>query len=112
MQLNLLPFKKAIAKLVIGIALTATLVILPQVIVTAEDDAQTIDMSQLTCSKFDDLGKMEQMMSMIWFSGWTAEKQGNFTFTPDRGAMSDRKDALEAACKNNQQDLVMNQLTP
>jgi HdeA/HdeB family len=110
MQLNLLPLKKAIARLVIGIALTATLVILPQVIVTAEDDAQTIDMSQLTCAKFDDLGNMEQMMSMIWFSGWTAQKQGDLTFTPNRGAMSARKDALETACENNQQDLVMNQL--
>jgi hypothetical protein len=112
MQLQSLPFKNAIAKLAIIIALTATLVILPQVIVTAEDGDQTIDMSQLTCAKFDDLDTMEQMMSMIWLSGWTAEKQGNFTFAPDRGAMSDRKDALEAACENNQQALVMNQLTP
>ena len=103
MQLKLFPLK-------IAISLTTAASILSSATVTAEDNDQVIDMSQLTCEEFLDMGRMEQVMSMVWYSGWAAETKGDFFFTPDRGAMSERKDSLESACENNQQDLVMNQL--
>lgn len=96
----------------IAIALTTTLLILSPTTAIATDDDKTIDMSNLTCGEFEDLGRMEKMMSLMWLSGWMAQQQGDYSFTPDRGAMSDRKDALEAACENNENDLVMNRLIP
>ncbi|MEM6613506.1 MAG: HdeA/HdeB family chaperone [Cyanobacteria bacterium P01_C01_bin.72] len=93
-----------------AIALTTTIAILSPASVIAQDDDKTIDMLTLTCADFDDLGRMEKVMSLVWLSGWTAQQQGNTTFTPDRGAMRDRQDALKAACEDNEQALVMEQL--
>ena len=93
-----------------AIALTTTLVIFSPVTVTASDDDKSIDMSNLTCEEFNDLGKTEKMMSLVWLSGWMAQQQNDFNFTPDRGVMSDFKDTLEAACENNETDLVINRL--
>lgn len=103
MHLKLLSLRTAIA-------LTITIAILSPASVIAQDDDKTIDMSNLTCGEFEDMGRMEKMMSLVWLSGWTAQQQGNTTFTPDRSAMGDRQDALEAACKDNEQALVIEQL--
>ena len=103
MQLKLLPFRTAIA-------LSTAISILSPVTVIAGDEDKAIDMSQLTCGEFLDLGRKEKMMSLVWYSGWSAETKGDFIFTPDRGAMSERKDSLEGACENSQDDLVVNQL--
>ena len=105
MKLKSLSLRKAIA-------LITAIVILSPAVVMAEDDDKTIDMSQLTCAEFDGLGRREKMMSLIWLSGWIAQQRGNFNFTPDRSAISDRKDALEDACENNEEDLVMKVLAP
>jgi len=105
MKLKLLPWK-------IAIALAAALAVLSPAIVVAADNAQTIDMSQLTCEEFVDLGRMEKMMSLVWLSVWAAQRQGNFIFTADRSVMTARKDNLEAACENNDRALVIEQLTP
>lgn len=102
----------AVSKLAVGIALTTTLAILAPTMASAADDDKSIDMSNLTCGEFQDLGKREKVMSLIWLSGWMAQEQGDFILTPDREAMSDRKDALEAACENNEGDLLINQLIP
>ncbi len=90
--------------------LVALAAILSPMIVTAADDDKQIDMSQLTCGEYLEMGRMEKMMSTVWYSGWVAEKKGDFIFTPDRGAMSERKDSLEDACQNSENDLVLNQL--
>lgn len=103
MQFKLLPLRTAIAFI-------TTLAILSTATVTAGNANETLDMSQLTCAEFDELGKMEKMMSLMWLSGWMAQQQGNFDFTPDRGVMSERGEALEAACENHEEDLVMNRL--
>ena len=84
--------------------------ILSAIAVAAADNSKAIDMSQLTCEEFLQMGRMETMMSIVWYSGWMAEKQGKFMFTPERGAMSDKKNALETACKKSKNDLVLNQL--
>ena len=84
--------------------------ILSAVTVAAADNSKEIDMSQLTCAEFLQMGRMETMMSIVWYSGWMAEKQGEFMFTPERGAMSDQKNVLETACNQNKNDLVLNQL--
>ena len=105
MQPRLFPFKTLAL-----VTLTAAVSILSPITVTAADKDKEINMSQLTCEEFLDMGRMEKMMSLVWYSGWMAEKQGNFTFTPDRGAMSQRKDSLEDACENSKNDLVLNQL--
>ena len=94
----------------IALALTTAIVILSSTTVTANDEEGAIDMAQLTCAEFKDLGRMEKMMSLVWLSGWEAQQQGDFTFTPDRGAMSQRQDAIEEACENNEQDFVMNRM--
>ena len=93
--------------LVIAIAITS---ILSAIAVAASDNSKEIDMSQLTCAEFLQMGRMETMMSIVWYSGWIAEKQGEFIFTPERGAMSDKKKVLETACNQNKNDLVLNQL--
>lgn len=102
MQLKLLSFRTAIA-------LTTTIAIWSPATVIAEDDNKSIDMSQLTCEEFEDLGRIEKMMSLVWLSGWTAQQKGKTTFTPDRGVMSERKDALEAVCEDNEKALVIEQ---
>ena len=93
--------------LVPAIAITS---ILSAMAVAAADNSKEMDMSQLTCGEFLQLGRMETMMSIVWYSGWIAEKQGEFIFTPERSAMSDKKNALETACNQNKNDLVLNQL--
>lgn len=103
MQLKLL-FRRT------SIALVSTIAILSPVAVIAQDDDQAINMSQLTCGEFSELGRMEKIMSVVWFTGWTAQQQGDTSFTPDRDAMTERQDALEASCENKEQDLVINQL--
>lgn len=95
----------------IAIAFTMTLAILSPTMAGATDDNdQTIDMSSLTCGEFQELGRREKAMSLIWLSGWMAQQQGDFQFTPDRGVISERKDDLEKACENNDNGLVMNEL--
>ena len=93
--------------LVTAIAVTT---ILSAIGVAAADNSKEIDMSQLTCAEFLQMGRMETMMSIVWYSGWMAQKQGEFMFTPERGAMSDKKNALETACNKSKNDLVLNQL--
>ena len=93
--------------LVTAIAVTS---ILSAIGVAAADNGKEIDMSQLTCAEFLQMGRMETMMSIVWYSGWMAQKQGEFMFTPERGAMSDKKNALETACNKSKNDLVLNQL--
>ncbi|MGD1917505.1 MAG: HdeA/HdeB family chaperone [Pleurocapsa sp.] len=112
MQFKLFPLRTAIAELTIGIAFVAIFTILSPALVAAKNDFLTIDMSNLTCEEFVDLGRMEKIMGLVWLSGWAAQRQGNFTFTADRTVLSKRKDALENACENNEQDLVINQLIP
>ncbi|MEM7760670.1 MAG: HdeA/HdeB family chaperone [Cyanobacteria bacterium P01_A01_bin.40] len=94
------------------LALITALAILSPTIVIAEDSGKTIDMAQLTCEEFTNLGRMEKMMSLVWLSGWAGQRQGNFTFSADRTVMTKRKDNLEAACENNEKALVIEQLIP
>lgn len=103
MQLRLFPPK-------ILVAMIAIASVLSPIIVTAADKDKEIDMSQLTCAEFMQMGRMEKVMSVVWYSGWMAQNKGEFMFTPDRGAMSEQKDFLETACKNNGNDLVISQL--
>jgi HdeA/HdeB family len=103
MQLQLFSYKTAIASLI-------TVIILSPVITIAETEGNTRDMSRLTCEEFMDMDKMEQVMSMVWYSGWSAEKQGDANFTMDRSALSEKKDSLETACDNTPQDLVVDRL--
>lgn len=103
MQLKLFPLK-------ILIATTATASILLSATVIAADNSKEIDMSQLTCGEFLQMGRMETMMTVVWYSGWMAEKQGNFAFTPDRSAMSSQKDVLSNSCQDSSDDLVINKL--
>lgn len=97
------PFKTLVPVIVVTSILSA-------IAVAAADNSKEIDMSQLTCGEFLQMGRMETMMSMVWYSGWLSEKQGEFMFTPDRGAMADKKNALDTACNQNKNDLVLNQL--
>lgn len=106
MQFKLCPLET----IKLAFALTVVSTISAPLIVTASDDEKTRDMAQLTCAEFMDMGRMEKVMSVVWYSGWMAEKQGDLTFTPDRGAMSERQESLETACENSQNDLVLNQL--
>ncbi|MDJ0634216.1 MAG: HdeA/HdeB family chaperone [Xenococcaceae cyanobacterium MO_188.B29] len=96
------------AKILVAIIATAS--VLSPITVTAEDKDKEINMSQLTCAEFMQMGRMEKVMSVVWYSGWMAQNKGEFMFTPDRGAMSEQKDFLETACKNNGNDLVISQL--
>ncbi len=95
----------------ISVVAIAVASILSAIAVATANNGKEIDMSQLTCEEFAQMGRMEKVMSTVWYSGWSAQKQGNFTFTPDRSVMSARKDSLEAACENNKNDLVLNQLS-
>lgn len=112
MQFKLLPSRTVIVKLTIGIAFVAVFTVLSPALVATGNDSLTIDMSNLTCEEFVDLGRMEKIMGLVWLNGWAAQRRGNFTFIADRTVLSKRKDALENACENNEQDLVMNQLIP
>ncbi len=96
------------AKILVSVIATAS--VLFPITVTAADKDKEIDMSKLTCAEFMQMGKMEKVMSVVWYSGWMAQNNGEFMFTPDRGVMSEQRDFLETACKNNGNDLVITQL--
>jgi hypothetical protein len=69
-----------------------------------------IDMSQLTCAEFLEMDRMPQVMSLVWYNGFAAEKRGNFLFTPDRDNLSEQKDSLTNACETSGDSLVVQQL--
>lgn len=73
--------------------------------------SQELDMSQLTCQEFLQMDRMPQVMSVVWYSGWAAQKQGTFAFTPDRNKITEQKESLTSACESNSNDLVLNQLS-
>jgi hypothetical protein len=72
--------------------------------------SQEIDMSQLTCEEFLQMDTMPQVMSLVWYNGFAAEKRGTFVFTPDRDNLSEQKDSLTNACEASGSDLVVQQL--
>ncbi|MEM7591548.1 MAG: HdeA/HdeB family chaperone [Cyanobacteria bacterium P01_A01_bin.83] len=92
------------------VATTATLSIFFSATVTAADSDKIKNMSQLTCAEFLDMGMMQKVMSVVWLSGWTSKEQERYMFAPDRNLLSNKEELLEENCKNNEQDLVLNQI--
>lgn len=103
MNIKLIPFKAAIAT-------TAVLSIFFPTTVTASDSDKIMNMSQLTCADFLDMGMMQKVMSVVWLSGWTSKDQERYMFAPDRNLLSNKEELLEENCESNEQDLVLNQI--
>jgi len=76
----------------------------------AASSSQEIDMSQLTCEQFLQMDRMPQVMSIVWYNGFAAQKRGTFVFTPDRDNLSEQKDSLTTACEAGGNELVVEQL--
>lgn len=76
----------------------------------AASSSQEIDMSQLTCEQFLQMDRMPQVMSIVWYNGFAAQKRGSFVFTPDRDNLSEQKDSLSNACETSGDGLVVQQL--
>jgi HdeA/HdeB family len=76
----------------------------------AASSSQEIDMSQLTCEQFLQMDRMPQVMSIVWYNGFAAQKRGSFVFTPDRDNLSEQKDSLSNACETSGNGLVVQQL--
>lgn len=93
-----------------AIATTASLSVFLSTTVTAADDDKIKNMSQLTCAEFLDMGRMQKIMSVVWLSGWTSKEQERYLFAPDRGLLSNKEELLKDNCKNNEGDLVLNQV--
>ncbi len=74
------------------------------------NSSEEIDMSQLTCTEFLEMDRMPQVMSLVWYNGFAAQKRGTFVFTPDRDNLSEQKDSLTTACEASENDLVVRQL--
>ncbi|WP_255414027.1 HdeA/HdeB family chaperone [Pleurocapsa sp. CCALA 161] len=74
------------------------------------NSSEEIDMSQLTCTEFLAMDRMPQVMSLVWYNGFAAQKRGTFVFTPDRDNLSEQKDSLTTACEASGNDLVVEQL--
>lgn len=72
--------------------------------------SQEIDMSRLTCGEFLEMDRMLQVMSMVWYNGFAAQKRGTFVFTLDRDSLSAQKDSLTNACEAGENELVVKQL--
>jgi hypothetical protein len=53
---------------------------------------------------------MPQVMSIVWYNGFAAQKRGSFVFTPDRDNLSEQKDSLSNACETSDDGLVVQQL--
>jgi hypothetical protein len=92
--------------------LTLMVAVFMFLVVTAKvaKSSEEIDMSQLTCAEFLEMDTMPQVMSLVWYNGFAAEKRGNFLFTPDRDNLSEQKDSLTNACETSGNDLVVQQL--
>ncbi|MEM8721234.1 MAG: HdeA/HdeB family chaperone [Cyanobacteria bacterium P01_G01_bin.39] len=103
MNLKLFAFKTAVL-------FAATTPFLYSATVTASDSNKIKNMSQLTCAEFLDMGMMQKIMSVVWFSGFTSNESERYMFAPDRSLLSNKQDSLEDNCQSNQQDLVMNQI--
>jgi hypothetical protein len=76
----------------------------------AASSSQEIDMSQLTCEEFLEMDTMPQVMSIVWYNGFAAQKRGTFVFTPDRDNLSEQKDSLTTACEAGENELIVEQL--
>jgi hypothetical protein len=72
--------------------------------------SEQIDMSQLTCAEFLEMDRMLQVMSLVWYNGFAAQKRGTFEFAPDRDHLSQQKDALTTACETSGDGFVVEQL--
>jgi HdeA/HdeB family len=94
------------------ILITSITVALILVVITTgvAKSSQEIDMSQLSCGEFLEMDRMPQVMSIVWYNGFTAQQQGTFGFTPDRDHLSEQKNSLTTACEANSNDLVVRQL--
>jgi hypothetical protein len=92
------------------IALMVTVFMFLVITARVAKSSQEIDMSQLTCSEFLEMDRMQQVMSLVWYNGFAAQKRDNFVFTPDRENLSKQKDSLTTACETNTGDLVVQQL--
>jgi hypothetical protein len=94
---------------ILSIFITAVLAFL---VITARvaNSSEELDMSQLTCEEFLEMDTMPQVMSIVWYNGFAAQKRGTFVFTPDRGSLSEQKDSLTSACETSGNDLVVQQL--
>lgn len=103
MKIQVISFKTAIA-------IAAGLSIFFPTTVTASDSSKIMNMSQLTCADFLDMGMMQKVMSVVWLSGWTSKEQERYIFAADRNLLSNKKELLEENCSNNQQDIVLNQI--
>jgi hypothetical protein len=76
----------------------------------AKSSEDSIDMSQLSCMEFLEMDTMQQVMSLVWYNGFAAEKRGTFVFAPDRDSLSEQKDSLTNACETSSDSLVIEQL--
>jgi hypothetical protein len=103
MLIKFFSFKKAIALMV---TVFMFLVLTAKVAKSSEE----IDMSQLTCEEFLEMDRMPQVMSIVWYNGFAAQKRGNFVFTPDRDNLFEQKDSLSNACETSGNGLVVQQL--
>lgn len=94
------------------ILITSIAVALMLVVITtrAAKSSQEIDMSQLTCAEFLEMDRMPQVMSIVWYNGFAAQKRGTFVFAPDRDRLSEQKESLTTACETSSDDLVVEQL--
>jgi hypothetical protein len=103
MLTNFFSLKRAIALITVFLML---------LVITARvaNSSQEIDMSQLTCARFLQMDRMPQVMSLVWYNGFAAQKRGTFVFTPDRDRLSEQKDSLTTACEASRNDLVVQQL--
>jgi hypothetical protein len=103
MLVKLLSLKKLIA-------LIAVVLIFLVITARIANSSQEIDMSQLTCEQFLQMDRMPQVMSVVWYNGFAAQKRGTFVFTPNRDNLSEQKDSLTTACEVSRNDLVVQQL--
>jgi hypothetical protein len=87
-------------------------VVVTFLVVTARvaKSSEQIDMSQLTCTEFLEMDRMQQVMSLVWYNGFAAEKRGTFVFSPDRDNLFEQKESLSNACETSGDSLVVQQL--
>jgi hypothetical protein len=92
------------------ITLIAVALMLVVITTKAAKSSQEIDMSQLSCGEFLEMDRMQQVMSIVWYDGFAAQKRGTFIFAPDRDHLSEQKESLTTACESRENDLVVKQL--
>lgn len=67
-------------------------------------------MSQLTCESFLQLNTMQQVMSVVWYEGWIAQKKGMSVFVAERDRVFSQKESLITTCEASKNELVLTKL--